>query len=376
MSGRSKKSKAKNSKASSKSTCSPALADGSKPCGSPVGSQVDLFGQPVARARLSPQQEKQRRARLVKATLSRALDELASSFASSADTPPCSTRGTFGRKYGGSPESAALTSSLENRCRAAMDLSGSPEYKLRWKYSDMPLGRSICRLRASARRTSDSGCTGWQTPQAHDAHKRGTGNRTNGKGGGGCLAWDAELAGWPTAAARDWREGRSNQHGKNARPLNEVAQLVGWNTPRATDGENGGPHQTGGSLPADAALAGWPTPMAGTKATEDYNGAGNTDSGRKTVELVSGWPTPQETWGAAGSTSLVGDRIDEPLIGGLVRGLTPSSSTAETGKPAAYRLNAIFSLWLMGFNPAAWASCGARAMQSCRRSRLSSSKRT
>ncbi len=38
----------------------------------------------------------------------------------------------------------------------------------------------------------------------------------------------ANLAGWPTAAARDWRDCRSNQHGKNARPLNEVSLLSAW----------------------------------------------------------------------------------------------------------------------------------------------------
>lgn len=41
---------------------------------------------------------------------------------------------------------------------------------------------------------------------------------------------------------------------------------------------------------------GWPTPMAGTPAQNGNNAAGNNDSSRKTVELVSwhaaGWPTP------------------------------------------------------------------------------------
>jgi hypothetical protein len=27
---------------------------------------------------------------------------------------------------------------------------------------------------------------------------------------------------WPTASALDWKSGKSNQHGKNSRPLNEV----------------------------------------------------------------------------------------------------------------------------------------------------------
>lgn len=38
--------------------------------------------------------------------------------------------------------------------------------------------------------------------------------------------------------------------------------------------------------------SGWPTPMAGTPAQKGYNEAGNNDSSRKTVALVSGWPTP------------------------------------------------------------------------------------
>lgn len=35
---------------------------------------------------------------------------------------------------------------------------------------------------------------------------------------------------WPTTQARDWKDGRSNQHGVNSRPLNEVVEL--WHTPR------------------------------------------------------------------------------------------------------------------------------------------------
>ena len=46
-----------------------------------------------------------------------------------------------------------------------------------------------------------------------------------------------------------------------------------------------------GTASGSAALAGWPTPMAGTPAQKGYNEAGNTDSSRKTVELAS-WATP------------------------------------------------------------------------------------
>ena len=44
---------------------------------------------------------------------------------------------------------------------------------------------------------------------------------------------------------------------------------------------------------SDNDCGGWPTPMAGTPAQKGYNEAGNTDSSRKTVELVAGWTTPR-----------------------------------------------------------------------------------
>lgn len=42
---------------------------------------------------------------------------------------------------------------------------------------------------------------------------------------------------------------------------------------------------------SDSGCGSSPTPMAGTPAQKGYNEAGNTDSSRKTVELI-GWPTP------------------------------------------------------------------------------------
>src|SRR6185436_14339037 len=42
---------------------------------------------------------------------------------------------------------------------------------------------------------------------------------------------------------------------------------------------------------SDSGFTGWPAPMAGSPATENYNEAGNTDSSRKTVDLV-GWANP------------------------------------------------------------------------------------
>lgn len=178
---------------------------------------------------------------------------------------------------------------------------------------------------------------------------------------------------------------------------------------------------------------GWPTPMAGSPATEEYNEAGNTDSSRKTVALLSGWPTPRsedseqtgahrgnsDTLNSASKTAgwstpranegcqhnsqdngmalsrqvnaagwatprsaEVGHssgnpdramdrkaRIEDQVH--LASGPTPSGTPALTAMSGAYRLNPRFSLWLQGY-PAEWASCGDRAMQSFRNSRRSS----
>jgi hypothetical protein len=52
-------------------------------------------------------------------------------------------------------------------------------------------------------------------------------------------------------------------------------------------------------LGSKAQLASWPTPMAGSPATDSYNEAGNNDSSRKTVALAS-WPTTQSRDGSHG----------------------------------------------------------------------------
>jgi hypothetical protein len=177
-------------------------------------------------------------------------------------------------------------------------------------------------------------------------------------------------------------------------------------------------------------FTGWPSPMAGSPGTENYNPGGNTDSSRRTVALV-GWSTPKASDCSGGRTTetkgggnkhldrevrlvgwcsptaqdgtrgslparpqdkgvplsqqvqLVGwstPRATDGSNGGPNQaggalpadaGRTSESSTAQTGKRAA--LNPDHSRWLMGFR-VVWGSCGATAMASCLLSRRSLSK--
>ena len=307
---------------------SPASEDGLTPYASPGGLMIDRRGPEAAPANPS-----------------------APPVSGEAST----TSAISGPRCGGSSPSARLQSSLESRLRQRMAAYGSPEYALTWKHWDMLSGPPICALRASGRRTSGNDFTGWPTPDT------------------GMNIVDS-----------NWQERRkiaAKKHGNNGfgMTLGMASSLAGWPTPNAIPETRGGlqtnpekaleRRQKGHALNLDDAvcLAGWPTPMAGAKGTETYNEAGNTDSSRKTVALVSGWATPTTRDYKDGASTL-----ENVPINGLL-GRQVSLSPAQTEKRGA--LNPQFSLWLMGF-PIAWAHCAALVTRSSRRLPQSSSKPT
>ena len=127
-----------------KSTYSPASGDGPSRSASQDGQTIDLPGPapvPVSRFRARE----------------------------SAEAMP--TNATSGPLFTASSPSAALQWFLESKLRDHLGANGSPLYALTWSTWDMPAGPPICRLRASARRTSGNVSSGWPSPQASPGGK-------------------------------------------------------------------------------------------------------------------------------------------------------------------------------------------------------------
>jgi hypothetical protein len=267
-------------------TSSPVSEGGPTPCASPDGPMTGPSGQALA---------------------------LANHSAVPGSKKVSKTSATCGLSSPSSLQSVALQSCLESRLRQRLDTVGSIEYSQTWKEKTTPVGLRYWAHTASAHRTSDKDCTGWQTPKANDT--KGTMmNRYDENG---------------------LKPGMSNM-------LQDQVQLAGWGSPRASDGTHGGPNQGDPSaLPPQVQLVGWHTPKA------------------------------NETNEPPGQHALRNADRTEACTGNL--GEQAGLSSAATTSTAGFRLNPHFSRWLMGFPPE-WCDCAVTAMQSFPKSRRRSSK--
>ena len=188
-----------------------------------------------------------------------------------------------------------LSRAIAERLKVRTNELGSTLFELTWKEHVTPSGHVLPRLVASERRTEDTVCIGWPTPQLSDTSGGGQAKRSDGranlndfamlsgwptsrategeknvrspegaaremerKGGPQDLMQAAALTAWGTPAARDWKSGDASQEtmDRNARPLNELAMLAGWTTLQAHDetGRSKGQKEIHGTLRGCACL--------------------------------------------------------------------------------------------------------------------------
>ncbi len=267
-------------------------------------------------------------------------------------------KGTSGPSSTGLSPSAGPRLSLANRLAARLDVDGSPEYTLTWKRSAIEchetnrgtMSSTTFRLRARGRRTSDSGCSGWPTPQIHTgpnmSTNRGDGHRKRNTP----QSVLGILAGWRTPTASE--KVRSEEFGEGREP--GPMELTGWGTPTVMDYSRGAkpprPQDTGIPLTQQVGgLTGWATPTAGNHRSPKSNQHGKNSRPLQEQAGLTGWATP------VASDSSRGGEITPGMTGTSLQQLSKStSSTAETAKPVASpTLNPAFSRWLMGF-PESW----------------------
>ena len=198
-------------------TSLPALVAGVTPCALPDGPRTDLFGQVVARASLSAQPVPGG------ALQTSAISGLPGSTLSA---------------------SADLTLSLVSKLKQRLTTDGSILFKLTWREKVTPAGRSVSRLAASARRTSDKDCGSWPTPQASVGTNDLNWKATDGRAKPNKMGWAASLTSWPTASARDWKDTSgmattgTNPDGSTRSRLDQlprVAGLTAIGSPAATE---------------------------------------------------------------------------------------------------------------------------------------------
>lgn len=346
-----KKSNRASSAPSPSAISSRGSAGGPTRSSSPGGIPTGLFGQA-----------------LVPASRSRARDPEKASL----------IRVTSGRISAASYASGALQLYLENRLRAKLAADGSPEYGLTWKHWPMPSGPLICALRASARRTSDKGSSGWPTAGCQNA--KGGPKRIADYGNFFTLQSAAQMAGWATSRAPQ----KGHATGNPIRALNSKSRiedqvyLSGWATAAHRDYRcpNRKPfNERGGGKKGEQlanmvvhVIGGWPTSQACQAPNCGTNRGGGKHRARSTPQnvemlLMDGYPTPRALSFRESHQPGTNSQIEKTF-----------GFFAATKKRGAYRLNPLFSLWLMGFPVSAWGSCGVRAMQSCRNARRNSLK--
>lgn len=143
---------------------------------------------------------------------------------------------------------------------------------------------------------------------------------------------DYWIKSWATSSRSDTPSSRMVFQLAPSIPRNSECDIGSWATPRENDNKKAGGNcdteRAFNGLPAQIQLATWATPQSRDTKGQTQN-PDRQDALPNQVKAT--WPTPDAS--NAGKTSRGGDRIGEPLIGGLVRSTWPMPQAHDVTGP-------------------------------------------
>ena len=363
MNDQSKTSDQKSSKGTPSAISLPGSVAGAVRYVSQDGPTTDLCGPVPARASLSARQAKE------KGLL---------------------TSGTFGPLGTISSASAALRSSLVSRLTQRFVTVGLILFRLTWKESVTPAGSSVFLLRASAHRTSDSGCGSWPSPTVEQTtHCYGANKKIQLRVPGVARLTDFSdkwpegsmgVASWGTPNTKDDNNSRRTHEGmvlewnrpggsKSSLAKQAVMLPASWPTPKTpTGGANSNRAERGAGVANIDEAAQWATPSArdwknGT--TSEATVERNSRPLNEQAVMLANWATPTTQDHSRGTNPPRPTDTGIPLSQ-QASGMPVSGCPVETGKRG--QLNPALPRWLMGY-PKEWCECAPSAAKLTRKTR-------